>query len=390
MTVPQGRGPATPVPARLLGDGVATSPHGVALRWETLYPRRQGEWTAVLSSRGEKAYGLYDPTRKALQQVAPADDLALPGLGEWLARGELVSYRVGHRAVVRTTFRGETAYAKVLPPARRRRLVTKLEAATRARSADARFPHVPVLVDDSSEGALLTASLPGQSLHQLSSGRSPLDATALDDVAQALACFHRWSASDLGIAASSGAADLEHWASVVATHFPERREAYRDALELVSAAGPVPAPSADRLVHGDLHDKNVMVSGGRVSLLDLDGIRAGDPAEDVGNLVAHFVLRALQHRRSPESGRRLAGAFAGAYRRAGGDVPTEALVAGAARSLFRLACVYRFRRRWQGLTAALLAEATEWSIQPCRIPGTASGVAAPAPRASAPRQPPPR
>ena len=332
--------------------------------WEVLYPRPQGPWSAVLSDAGRRAYGLYDPETGEIRQVAPADDRALPGLQWWLARGELIAYRVGRRAVVRTVVDGEVAYAKVVPPRKvpgvARRAVAA--AAVRGLGPDG-FPDLPgLLVADGDEGFLLVSAVAGRSLHELVAGPAPLDRETSALVARALARFHATPAAGLDLPAPPGVMGPGLWATLVGTQFPELEDCYRRALHLVTAAPPAPA-TGERLVHGDLHDKNVVVSYGRIGLLDLDGLRAGDPVEDVANLAAHLVLRALQRGEPAQAGRRDAARLTAAYRQAGGCFRGQWLLASGARALFRLACVYRFRRRWQGLTPALLAEAEAWAMQ---------------------------
>jgi tRNA A-37 threonylcarbamoyl transferase component Bud32 len=60
------------------------------------------------------------------------------------------------------------------------------------------------------------------------------------------------------------------------------------------------------LVHGDLNPKNVLVTSGRPVLLDWEIVHAGDPAFDLGMVVAHLLLKAC----------RVAGAGPGAAARA--------------------------------------------------------------------------
>ncbi len=73
--------------------------------------------------------------------------------------------------------------------------------------------------------------------------------------------------------------------------------AYRGRIPCERVLHRLPGPPVlERLAlaHGDLHDGNVVLTGAGVGLLDLDGVVAADPAEDVGNLWARLVLRAVQ------------------------------------------------------------------------------------------------
>lgn len=55
------------------------------------------------------------------------------------------------------------------------------------------------------------------------------------------------------------------------------------------------ASCSDCLVHGDLSPKNILVSDGRVVLLDCEVAWFGDPAFDLAFLVNHLCLKSLYH-----------------------------------------------------------------------------------------------
>ncbi|MBW3649605.1 MAG: aminoglycoside phosphotransferase family protein [Actinobacteria bacterium] len=371
MTLPQ-RPLAGPAPHVATSAGSPAAGKGQSLQWDVLYPRVHGSWSAILSHGGkERAYGLYDPIDKTLQEVAPAQDLVLPTLGRWLTRGELVSYRVGRRAVVRTVAGDATAYAKLVAPKRAARLVARHEDLSALSAADPGFPGVPAVVGAGVDDAILLADARGTSLHDHLARRLPCDSPVLVHLARALVRFHGTPAFTLDVPSATGPA-LGQWASLVAAQFPAWRKRYGEVLQAVEGAEPGAPRYVDRLVHGDLHDKNVILRGHRVVLLDVDALRRGDPAEDIGNLAAHFVLRALQRGDPAEGGRSQAARFTAVYRRAAGDVDPAAVVAAGARSLFRLACLYCFRRRWQPIVPALLAEAVAWSTGPETLGGNTS------------------
>jgi aminoglycoside phosphotransferase (APT) family kinase protein len=122
------------------------------------------------------------------------------------------------------------------------------------------------------------------------------------------------------------------------------------ARRLASLPPVVPVP-----IHRDLHDKQVLVEpGGGIGVLDFDTLALGDPALDLGNLLAHLDLRALQHRCSEVDAERLGAALLDGY----GTRTTlrERAAAYAQATRVRLACVYAFRPSWPGLPDQLLRQ----------------------------------
>lgn len=53
-------------------------------------------------------------------------------------------------------------------------------------------------------------------------------------------------------------------------------------------------PSRTRLLHGDLHTKNVLQTGHGVSFVDLERMTGGDPAIDLGYFLAHGLARPIR------------------------------------------------------------------------------------------------
>lgn len=47
------------------------------------------------------------------------------------------------------------------------------------------------------------------------------------------------------------------------------------------------------LVHGDFHDRNILVCGDRCATYDLEECHWGDPAEDIGKLATSYILRMI-------------------------------------------------------------------------------------------------
>lgn len=95
-----------------------------------------------------------------------------------------------------------------------------------------------------------------------------------------------------------------------------------DRLAAVSAgvtALAVGRPSGSlRGLHRDFYPDQVLVSGAKIHLLDLDLHAAGDPALDLGNFLAHLLEHDLRHGHFNQPLYRHAAAFVAGYREAGG------------------------------------------------------------------------
>lgn len=101
--------------------------------------------------------------------------------------------------------------------------------------------------------------------------------------------------------------DLEAEAGVLRTwhrrlewvdpHLARRMSA--EVARVLGALAALPQPPQAGVLHRDLHDGQVLVDdSNRAGLLDLDTLAVGDPALDLGNLLAHLHLRADQGRLS--------------------------------------------------------------------------------------------
>lgn len=335
-------GPGPPPPPPLVAR-----PEG----WERFHPRPTGRWPGVAGGRP----GRYDPERGTFEAVDPAHDPALPALARWLPRGELVAYRPGQRAVVRVATDRGCRYAKVLPRRKADRLVDRLAALDAAVAGGARLPRLAPLLDRPEDDVLLFGALGGPSLHDVLKGQGSIaPGAALTAVAGVLALLAQVDITSLGLPVADPVSP-GLWLRVAADRSGLPVAPYEAALE---ALPPPPPQAAAVLVHGDLHDKNLILGPDGPGLLDLDSVALGPVGLDAGNLAAHRILRALQQGADAATGTAAARRL---LSEAGPGVGGAQAEAETARTLFRLACLYAFRRRWRPLVPALLTESTRWS-----------------------------
>jgi hypothetical protein len=309
-------------------------------------------------------YGLFDPGDGSVEVVDPASDPGLPSLGRLLRTGKLVAYRPTRRAVVRLPGDGAHPhrYAKVLRAGRVAPLVARHELLETVRHrAGPEFPAFPPLLEWSDEeGVVTVGGVAGRSLHTVLRSARTEAAGPVIAVARALASLHGVPLSG-AVPAAGGGRPLARWTARIGPFVDAATQArYESAL---AALPPVPTwTAAPRLVHGDLHDGNVVLAESGVAIVDLDSVGTGHPATDVGNLAAHLVLRGLQAAGDPAPGRRLASLLVQEYAGAGGAAGERAISVAVARSLFRLACVYVVRPRWRSVCPVLLAESARSNL----------------------------
>jgi len=339
----------------------------------TAFPSLRPPWPAQLvpSGIGTPRWGEWDHESGEVTIADPADDARLPGLREWVGRGELVAYRPGWRAVVRVAAEapGDAGAAgerwvQVVRMPRTADVVDRhlaLSALVRRSRGPLRVPEV--LDVDAGSGVVVLSTVTGTPLTDLLA--TPAAEDALVTVGQAIAEL----ASPDATAALGRARDGA----------PPRASVARRPADWASIAGAAvgdPAIAAELesmvplllndpgaglgtvVLHGDLHDRNLFLhappaSGGlrlpsemvpQVGAVDLDGAGLGEPGRDIASLACHVVLRGLIDEASPERSANLASLLLDAYAVAGGGVPVEVIRSWQARTYYGLACVHLFRR----------------------------------------------
>lgn len=304
-----------------------------------------GQWFADPEQAARVAARTGAPASRSGGVVLQPDgaDRRLPALAGLLSGtgARLVAHRPERRAVV---CRADGAYAKVVRPER------AAQVARAARAAAVPGLHVPQVVDvDEARGVVTTAVLPGVTLHRLLVEGAPGAVAAARAVGAALAVLH---ASPLapGAVVHDAAAELgvvRRWERLAAAHGLAAGPALPDLrLADPTAAGPfVP-------VHRDLHDKQALVDGDRVGLLDFDLAAAGEAALDLANLLVHLELRGLQGTGSPALVQAAADAVLEGYAPSGAVLARVAAYDLATRR--RLVAVYGFRPRHAAAARQLL------------------------------------
>ena len=139
-------------------------------------------------------------------------------------------------------------------------------------------------------------------------------AAVLAAMGRALAALHTTSVAVEGVLSPALVLDdLRPRIVELAARLPEERKSLRHALRDLEGAVP-PLPAAPSFVHGDFGPANLLWRAGELVVLDFDKCRRGDPAADLGNLLAQLRRMTV---RKPDKLRDFAAARAavlGAYR----------------------------------------------------------------------------
>ncbi|MCA9320552.1 MAG: alginate export family protein, partial [Planctomycetes bacterium] len=329
----------------------ATMPLEQQQEWSALFPRRKGLWAARGRPQpdGTRPHGLFDPETKRFQPLSPEADEFLPALKAEMRSARLIGWRPGQRAILER--KGPPLqFVKVLSPAHAKRLAATLDRLAAAREQRPELPLVPSVVEVRAEdGVIVLTAVPGKPLYvSLEKGQ----ADELPQVAQALARFH--GLGPAMEAPKARAEDLGSWKDRALEGFPSLSGLITEAWE----STPEASSDGQALIHADFYDKNVLVGPKGVGLVDLDGVRLGAAARDVGNFRAHLRLRAMQWKLPEKSTGDWPQHFLDAYCEASPSADVDGCNREMRRALFRLGCVYLFRRRWYDTARRLLRTTT--------------------------------
>lgn len=160
----------------------------------------------------------------------------------------------------------------------------------------------------------------GQSLGELSIG--PQIHTALAQTGAWLGALHQHTLPlERQFDHQTELANIETWAGIVADKYQDATDARWIAQELQTRGARLQF-AANVPIHKDLHYEHVLVNG-RVTVIDFDEIRLGDPTFDLAHFCANLHLLAYRRKVSASQLATLQDHFLDAYARATGYRPDE-------------------------------------------------------------------
>jgi tRNA A-37 threonylcarbamoyl transferase component Bud32 len=153
-------------------------------------------------------------------------------------------------------------------------------------------------------------------------------------------------------------AKLDELASTLVVLCPEISDLARSQAERIATH--LAESQSRRAIHGDLYDKQILLDGDRVEILDMDQAALGDPRLDLGQFLAHLERDSLQGKLARTRIDELRGWLLEGYQQVTGS-RVDGLDAYVADSLFRLAH-HPFRSHepgWPGRTEQILSRVEE-------------------------------
>jgi len=234
----------------------------------------------------------------------------------------VVSHTPGKRAVIAYETDDPDGAGPVLigkayaEPGRAERARRTLEALSELEQTSAAFavPRPVALVPE--WGMLVQEFVRGRSLDRLVGDERR---EGVEAAARWLAALHRSSlVLERRLKPASESRKLAAWAELVADqHPPVATLLARLVAQLSSLAGTF-AFSTNVPMHKDFHYQHAIFDGERVAVIDLDEVRSGDAAFDVGHFCANLRLLAVRERGSCDGLSQLEAAFLDSYSSATG------------------------------------------------------------------------
>ncbi len=325
--------------------------------WLRVEPNKSGGWLCLGGNVGDPAIDWHhfqeDGTLTAMD---PMKDKKLPAIAkacsQWISNGysiQLLAWRVGSRSIFRMSRANNNSYAKIF---RRDRLIIDRWEHLSAGSPGGLWRVPAILSWDEEDKILVIEDRPGHSLNQ-----QWISGIWIDQHLVSLQQILDW----LGHAPISDklpvhtVKDEEQILNSRLDVFHQTlKEPHANATSLVNKVIKRLNCVGDQeliVCHRDLHDKQIITAWEGGSIIDLDLLAIGSPALDVGNIIAHCLLRAAQGLPIPwQSVARILSRDA-----FGRGVEKEALTAWTASTLARIAMIYARRKRHPRLIVQLLA-----------------------------------
>lgn len=233
----------------------------------------------------------FDPELPALERSVRSTAEVLVGAGltdRGAAVGvEVVAYRPTERAVLRVTAGESTWYLKIVTPAAAPQIVRRHRLLH-----EHGMPVPEVVADDPAQGWMLLSELPGPTLRDLIKQDAPrwIEPATLRSLVRELGGVD----PDGLTAMRSRIADGPYHAALLSTVLPEHGDRLNRLRDHLEAEGSTARERPRGFVHGDLHERQLIVDDGRiVGLLDIDEAGRGDPIDDIAVPAAHLAHRSL-------------------------------------------------------------------------------------------------
>jgi aminoglycoside phosphotransferase (APT) family kinase protein len=228
------------------------------------------------------------------------------------ARAELVAYAPEKTATFAWTDREgrAVAYAKVAAAHQAERDYRRYETLRAMLGPGNSALGLPAPLAYSSEHRTLwLEALHGRRMAEPGEGEHLRD---LRRLGAAIGAFHGLPPGDVAAFDRFAPGHLSADAALLGRVRPDLAEAAdRLAARLISTAPPDGAAAA--CLHGDLHPKNAIVSGDRISLIDLEDVAAGPAAADLGSMLAALLYLRTAGRLSAAVYAASAGEFLAGY-----------------------------------------------------------------------------
>ncbi|MGH8004074.1 MAG: phosphotransferase family protein [Limisphaerales bacterium] len=282
-----------------------------------------------------------------------------------MVKVDVLGYRLERRGILNISIsehnRTVLLVAKLVRPEKAVELFGQLRALEEngfdaASGENIRVPH-PAAVTP--EGVLWLEAVSDPSLHDVI-GKEPF-IPGCRSAGLVLQKLHTAKLKDLPPYTFKKALDqLKALAFETAQIYPVLQEAIQNAWPQLENNIPALEEKEFEPVHRDFYDKQLLVGSNRVTLLDTDTLALGDPALDVGNFLAHLILRGKQHSLPEKDIQQARMSFLEAYGAGQSPTGSEKFQKRAAwweaATLLRLACFYSLRPRWKELAPSLLEE----------------------------------